>query len=167
MPDRPSPSRPAIDLGPVLLTDLREGEARQLGAALAAIDPWRRMAYPADALTAYLERQDAAAPRYAVRCDDDLAGCLAVRDPWLKGPYLEILGLLPGFQGHGIGARILGWFEHEAGRGARNLWVVASSFNERAIAFYASHGFAPVATLPGLVCDNFDEVLLRKHPLGR
>ena len=32
--------------------------------------------------------------------------------------------------------------------------------------FYERHGFARAATLPGLVADGYDEILLRKFPLG-
>ena len=49
---------------------------------------------------------------------------------------------------------------------SRNLWVCASSFNARALRFYERHGFARAATLPGLVADGYDEILLRKFPLG-
>jgi hypothetical protein len=31
---------------------------------------------------------------------------------------------------------------------------------------YERHGFARAATLPGLVADGYDEILLRKFPLG-
>ena len=90
-----------------------------------------------------------------------------VRDPWLKGPYLELLALLPPFQNQGIGSGILAWLEREAlVQAARNLWVCASSFNARALRFYERHGFAPAAVLPGLVADGFDEILLRKFPLA-
>jgi ribosomal protein S18 acetylase RimI-like enzyme len=44
--------------------------------------------------------------------------------------------------------------------------VCASSFNARALRFYARHGFEAAATLPGLVADGYDEILLRKYPLG-
>ncbi|HEU4475158.1 MAG TPA: GNAT family N-acetyltransferase [Methyloceanibacter sp.] len=87
-------------------------------------------------------------------------------DPWLKGPYLELLAILPQFQGQGIGGKLLDWFEREGSRlGARNLWVCASSFNARTIGFYERHGFKEAATLPGLVAEGYDEILLRKFPL--
>jgi GNAT superfamily N-acetyltransferase len=92
---------------------------------------------------------------------------VSVRSPWLKGPYLELLALLPKAQGQGIGANILAWFEQEALKaGARNLWVCASLFNTRALRFYERHGFEQAATLPGLVADGYDEILLRKFPLS-
>ena len=94
------------------------------------------------------------------------AGAVSIRFPWLKGPYLELLALLPPFQRQGIGAGILTWFENEASAlGARNVWVCASSFNDGALRFYESHGFRPAAMLRGLVADGYDEILLRKFPL--
>ena len=67
-------------------------------------------------------------------------------------PYLELLAVLPPFQGRGVGSEILACFEQVAlTHAARNLWVCASSFNARAIGFYERHGFRGAATLPGLV----------------
>jgi ribosomal protein S18 acetylase RimI-like enzyme len=95
------------------------------------------------------------------------AGVVSVRDPWLKGPYLELLALLPPFQNRGLGATLIGWLEGEAvANGVRNLWVCASSFNVRALRFYERHGFARASVLPGLVAEGYDEILLRKFPLG-
>ena len=86
--------------------------------------------------------------------------------PWLKGPYPELLAMLPPFQGRGVGSEILAWFEQVAlTHAARNLWVCASSFNARAIEFYKRQGFRVAATLPGLVVEGCDEILLRKFPL--
>lgn len=138
-----------------------------VAAKIAAIAPWSAMNYPADALARFLSAPDHGASRYLIEVAGAEAGAISVRSPWLKGPYLELLALLPPFQGRGLGASLMAWFEGEAvKRGARNLWVCASSFNEGALRFYARHGFRPAATLPGLVADGYDEVLLRKFPLG-
>jgi hypothetical protein len=60
------------------------------------------------------------------------------------------------------------WFEATAvAREARNLWVCASAFNLRGLAFYARHGFVAAAVVPGLVADGFDEILMRKFPLAK
>lgn len=125
------------------------------------------MRYPADRLAAFLVSPDRGVSRYCVRAGGMVAGVVSVRSPWLKGPYLELLALLPPAQGQGIGSSIMAWFEQTAlDQEARNLWVCASSFNARALRFYARHGFEPAATLPGLVAEGFDEILLRKFPLG-
>jgi GNAT superfamily N-acetyltransferase len=139
-------------------------EAERLAAAFAAIDPWARYPYPASALAAYFAADEPAAPRFAVHLGDDLAAVAGLRLNWLRGPYVQFLGVLPAFQRNGIGSTILGWIEEETRRAAeRNLWVMASDFNDVAIAFYGRHGFAEAARIPDLVRDRRTEVLLRKR----
>jgi GNAT superfamily N-acetyltransferase len=146
---------------------LEPARCESLAAAIAAMEPWSVMAYPAEKLARFLAAPDRSVSRYGVTLAGKDAGVVSVRSPWLKGPYLELLALLPAAQGQGLGSRIMAWLEQTALEdGARNLWVCASSFNERALRFYTRHGFAPVATLPGLVKDEYEEILLRKFPLG-
>ena len=115
-----------------------------VAAKIAAIPPWSAMNYPAGALARFLSAKDDGASRYLIEVEGADAGALSVRFPWLKGPYLELLALLPPFQGRGFGATLINWFEDEAVKlGARNLWVCASSFNEGALRFYTRHGFVP------------------------
>lgn len=138
-----------------------------LAEAIAAMEPWSVMNYPADRLMALLAHPDGGVCRYLVSVDDTDAGVVSVRFPWLKGPYLELLALLPHAQSQGIGGSIMGWFEETAFRHqARNLWVCASSFNTRGLRFYERYGFVAAAVLPGLVADGYDEILMRKFPLG-
>jgi GNAT superfamily N-acetyltransferase len=130
------------------------------------MEPWSVMNYPAEKLAAFLASQDEGVSRYLVSLGGGEDGVVSVRYPWLKGPYLELLALLPQAQGQGIGSSILAWLESEALRHqARNLWVCASSFNRPALRFYERHGFRPAANLPGLVAEGYDEILLRKFPL--
>jgi GNAT superfamily N-acetyltransferase len=158
---------PPIELLPARLSEIVPSSCDGLAAKIAAIAPWSVMDYPADALARFLRASDYGASRYLIEVDGVEAGAMAVRYPWLKGPYLELLAILPPFQGNGLGAKIMAWFEGRASQlGARNLWVCASAFNDRALRFYARHGFAPAATVPGLVADGYDEILLRKFPLG-
>lgn len=161
-------SKLPIDIGPAILSPLSNSDAQTLGPAIACIEPWSRMGYADETLISYLADTDtnAGARKFGIWQSDNLTGCISVRDPWLIGPYLEMLALLPDWQGRGIGSAVLSWYEQEASPGARNLWVVSSSFNERALAFYRRHGFEDVATLPSLVFDGFDEILLRKFPLA-
>ena len=84
---------------------------------------------------------------------------------WLRGPHVQFLGILPAFQGGGIGALLLAWIEGQA-LGERNLWLTVSDFNREARAFYERHGFAVVAPLPGLVRDDRVELLMRKRLCG-
>ena len=120
----------------------------------------------ADRLAAFLTNPDGALCRYVVSLGGADAGVVSIRFPWLEGPYLELLALLPQAQDRGIGKTIMAWLEVTARRHeARNLWVCASSSNAKALRFYERHGFKAVGTLPGLVAEGYEEILLRKFPL--
>jgi ribosomal protein S18 acetylase RimI-like enzyme len=137
--------------------------AKVLAQALAEIDPWARYAFTPAALTDYLAATEADAPKFSISADGKLAGAVGVRLNWLRGPYLQFLGILPAFQHQGIGTQVLIRFESDA-RAARdqNLWVATSDFNTRALAFYERHGFSRVAVLDGLIGPGAAELLLRK-----
>lgn len=133
-----------------------------MGRTVAAMAPWAEMAYPADALVAFLRDDAPGCRKYALRVGRSLAGGVVVHHPWLKGPYLQFLAVLPDFQGQGLGGRVLAWMEDEVRGRERNLWVVCSSHNPRALAFYARHGFRAAGIFPDLVRTGFEDVLLRK-----
>lgn len=151
-----------------LLETIRE-PADQLAVAavaerLAAMEPWRRYPYPAREIADYLMGIEPDAPRYLIRQHQHTLGVLGLRLNWLRGPYVQLLGVLPHAQGQGVGGAVIAWLEALArDRGARNMFVLASAFNERALAFYEQHGFKQVAELPDLVVDGINEIMLRKR----
>jgi hypothetical protein len=129
------------------------------------MEPWSVMNYPADKLAALLASPDSGAARHVVSVNGEDAGVVSVRHPWLKGPYLELLALLPQAQRQGIGRA--SW------PGSNPQAYIAPAISGSAPrpsmhAAYASmsHGFTRAATLPSLVADGYDEILLRKFPLG-
>lgn len=154
----PSPSQP------VTFEPMTAAAAGTLGPLLARIDPWQRYRFTPQALTAFLASDEADAARFTINADRALAGAVAVKRNWLRGPYLQFLAVLPVFQRQGIGSRVLDWFEREAMHGgAQNLWIAASDFNASALAFYENRGFVRVALLPDLVAEDTAEILLRKR----
>jgi ribosomal protein S18 acetylase RimI-like enzyme len=154
----------ALQLDGFNLEPMTAHAADILGPLLARIDPWARYQYTAASLTAFLAADEADAPRFAVTANRVIAGAVGIRKEWLRGPYLQFLGILPAYQRHGIGSAILEWFEGDArGADAQNIWVCASEFNTRAVAFYERHGFNRIATLTDLVAEGSSEVLLRKQ----
>jgi diamine N-acetyltransferase len=160
--DRPY-GKPAYDLGSVTLGPIAPADADTLADGLAAIEPWRRLQFAASSLAGYLTREDPAASRFAIREGGAPVGVIAVREPWLRGPYLELLGLLPPAQGRGIGETVMTWFETEAPKSALNLWVLCSDFNTGALAFYERRGFRRMTAIESLVGEGFNEILLRKR----
>ena len=142
---------------------LKPFEAAQIGVMLASMDPWARYPVSAAKLTAFFKATEPGSPRFAIRVDGQLEGALAVKANWFCGPYIQIFGLAPMSQGRGVGSAILAFIERQArAAGDRNLWVAASDFNARALAFYERSGFARVAAIDGLLQDGQTEILLRK-----
>lgn len=145
------------------LRPLEAADAAPLAHALAAIDPWARLGYGAGALERYLTREDPALIRRVIEHGGQPAGVLALRSPWLRGPYIELFAILPAHQGHGLGGAAMDWTARHAAEVAGNLWACVSGFNAPARAFYTRHGFAEVAPLDGLVQPDMAEILLRKR----
>lgn len=144
------------------LRELRPDDAPYLAIRLSAMDPWKTLGSEPAGLEKYLLRPDEALARFAVEIDERPVAIIAVRHPWLRGSFLEMLAVIEGWHGQGIGGALLNWLEKQAIRLAPNLWATVSSFNEPALEFYRAHGFADAAVLPGLLREQFDEILLRK-----
>ena len=152
------------DLGELVLRPLTADNAGRLGEALAAIPPWSVIGYPAERLVDWLRREQPAIRKFEVLAGARLAGVIAIQDPFLHGPYLKLIAILPKFQGQGLGLRLLQWMETEARRSeARQLWLCVSTFNTRARTLYERLGFEAVATLDKLASDASDELLMRKR----
>ncbi|GAA1245715.1 hypothetical protein GCM10009665_40680 [Kitasatospora nipponensis] len=107
----------------------------------AGIAGWR--AFLVDAL----DRPDLHFCR-VVRAESEIAGFLCGRRAPQEGAGAEASGvslgpmyLLEAAQGQGVGRRLMSEFLGWAGSRPVHLWV--TSYNERAIRFYADHGFRP------------------------
>ena len=138
-------------------------DAAVLSQALAQMEPWASLGYSAKGLADYLCRQDSALHRYGVVSGGgELSGVIAVRFPWLRGPFLELLVILPSFQRRGFGREVMTWLAHEAASVSKNLWVTVSEFNTAAYTFYQSLGFQETGRLTDLIKEGEVEILLRK-----
>jgi len=149
-------------LGPALLKRLRPEEAGQVATEIARIPPWRLLGYTAERLGTYLARPDPGQHFYAIHRTGRIVGAVAVRSPWLRGPYLELLCIFPEAQGQGLGSACLAWLEAESRPQAGNLWCLCSAFNTAGRAFYRRHGFVEIGAIPELLLREESELLLRK-----
>jgi len=145
------------------LEPMSEGAATTLGASFAAMEPWLGYGVSPHGLAAFLGGAEPGCAKFAIEMDGKLAGAVVVREPWLLGPYLQFLGLLPGWQGRGLGKALLDWMAAEAPPNARHLWLCVTGSNARARAFYEREGFEHAARLADLVADGTDELLMRRR----
>jgi ribosomal protein S18 acetylase RimI-like enzyme len=136
--------------------------ARFLAQQLAGMDPWRHLGYSQESLEGFFLRPACDAERYLIRVADDIAGVLCLKQPWLRGVYLEQLALLPSYQRRGLGRRALEFIEQSHPQAA-NIWLLVSRFNQPARHFYLAHGFAELCCIEDLLLAGEDEVLMRKR----
>lgn len=152
------------DLGAGFLRPLSPGSAEKLGPALASIPPWSVIGWPAELLTAAFRRERPSVSRFELVVEGELAGAVTIQDPFLHGPYLQLLAIIPKFQRRNLGWAVLEWMEREArGEEARQLWLCVSTFNTGARAFYERFGFEAVTILEKLATEASDELLMRKR----
>lgn len=151
----------------LILRPLKRDESGRLGEALAGIDPWLRLGYSEVGLALYLERADPALHRYALDYNSELAGVISVRWPWLAGPFIEIMAVLPQVQRLGLGGLAVGWVAEQAEPLGGNVWATTSDFNASGRAFWHRMGFDEISTLADLIRPGFAELLLRRKPTPR
>src|SRR5262245_52326379 len=78
-----------------------------LSVALASMEPWRTLGISSSTLTRLLTQPDDHLRRHAIAFKGNRVGAVALRTPWLYGPYIALLAILPDFQGRGIGSAVL------------------------------------------------------------
>jgi ribosomal protein S18 acetylase RimI-like enzyme len=145
----------------IFLSPLRTEYVSALSIILCSMDPWLTMEYTPEAFEHYLLHADQALSRYTVMISGNVAGVLALRSPWLFGPFIELMALFDEFQGKGIGSRIIEWAVDRYK--SANLWATVSSFNVKAQGFYSRAGFEQMALLEDLIKPGWNEILLRKR----
>ena len=135
-----------------------------LASTLSCIDPWKTLEYTHEKIEHYLAQEsDASLHRYTLKLDQQLCGVICVRTHWLKGVYLEFLGIVPSYQRVGFGTHIMNWLEIQARLGGfSNLWVLVSGFNKNALAFYKKLGFNQIGIIDDFIKFGHVEIILRK-----
>ena len=151
------------DITEITLDEMTAEAADELAERIAEIDPWRRLAIPANRIRRLFEAGNGKEVR-AIQIGNRPVGAIVVQRNWLLGPYLQHLSVLPEAQARGAGTRALHWLEGIARRDRQsNIWLCVSAFNGQALAFYARHGFFQAANLPDLVRPGEDEILMRRR----
>lgn len=154
----------AYDLGACQLRYVTPTDASFLAGELVKIDPWKTLKSTPEEFEKGFQSQSSSTNTYAVIMNDKPVGIISVRYPWLLGPYLGFLGIIPEAQGRGLGKVLMNWLEETAREhSARNVFICVSDFNQDAQAFYSSCGYDKVANLEGLIVDEYSELLLRKR----
>lgn len=144
------------------LRTLQDDEARSIAVRLAEMNPWRSLGSTPEGLEHYLTHTDPCLHRYALWQAERIIGVIAVRSPWLRGCFLELLSVFEEAQRQGMGRNLIEWLADVGQLAGANLWVTVSASNQRACCFYERHGFVPIGDIPDLIRAGSTEILLRR-----
>ena len=160
--DKPAPfAAESYDLDGLVLGPLGDDVAA-IAERLATLDPWAAMGRPPASFVAYMTRPMAATFRFALRLDGRPVGFLALRHPFMRGPYVETIALFPEAQRRGFARRIVEWMGREVAGEATNLWLCVTEWNAPARAAYAAMGFVEIGPIPDVALLGQTEIFLRK-----
>ena len=125
-------------------------------------DPWKALGYTA----ADWDRIFCPVPQgrdsYVADLDGRVAGIAILKQKFLAGDYLELLGVAEWARKQGIGCRLLNHIEQLVFERTKNLFVCVSDFNEPARAFYKKQGYQEIGPMPNFLIPGSAELLLRK-----
>jgi len=140
-----------------------EGDDGEWAAGLmAATDPWITLGRGIDHCRAACQRPECVL--FVARAGAERLGFALVSPRGVSGsPYLASLAVAPGWRSRGTGAALLAYCERHAALASRHFFLCVSSFNTRAQAFYARHGYRQVGQFDDYVIDGASELLLYKR----
>ena len=129
---------------------------------LVDADPWKRLGYGAKDWDSYFTPLPQGRDSYVVDHNGKVAGIAVVRQKFLLGDYLELLGVADWARGKGLGRQLLAYVEAEVFARTKNLFACVSDFNDQARHFYEKQGYQEIGPLPNLLIPDSAEILLRK-----
>lgn len=129
---------------------------------LADSDPWKALGYTGTDWNRIFAPIPLGRESLVAEIDGKVAGVALVREKFLLGDYLELLGVAPWARKTGIGGALLAHVERAVFARTKNLFACVSDFNAAARAFYKKHGFQEIGPMPDFLIPGSAEMLLRK-----
>ena len=80
-----------------------------------------------------------------------------------RAGYIQLIGVAPDKQGHGIGEKMLAAAEEISFANKREMFLTVSDFNISAQDFYHRMGYSQAGALPGFVLPDVTELIYRKQ----
>ena len=125
-------------------------------------DPWNRLGYQAKDWDSYFTPLPQGRDSYVVDQNGKAAGIAVVRQKFLLGDYLELLGVADWARGKGLGGRLLAYVEAAVFARTKNLFACVSDFNDQGRQFYKKQGYHEIGPMPNFLIPGSSEILLRK-----
>jgi len=141
---------------------MTSGDRAAVIELLAGSDPWKRLGYQAKDWDSYFTPLPEGRDSYVVDQNSSVAGIAVIRQKFLLGDYLELLGVADWAKGRGLGKRLLTHIEAAVFARAKNLFACVSDFNDQARTFYKKQGYQEIGPMPNFLIPGSAEILLRK-----
>jgi [ribosomal protein S18]-alanine N-acetyltransferase len=145
-----------------MIRPMRPNDDEAVVRLLGESDPWTTLGYTNEDWHRIFCPLPQGRDSYVIESDGRVAGVAVVRQKFLLGDYLELLGIAPWARGRGLGARMLQHIETIVFGRAKNLFACVSDFNQPARAFYTRQGYQEIGPMPNFLIPGSAEVLLRK-----
>ena len=129
---------------------------------LADSDPWKRLGYQASDWDNYFAPLPQGRDSYVVDQNGRVTGIAVLRQKFLLGDYVELLGVAKWARGAGLGGLLLAHVEAAVFARTKNLFVCVSDFNDQARHFYQKQGYREIGPMPNFLISGSAEILLRK-----
>ena len=129
---------------------------------LVGTDPWKRLGYQAEDWDSYFTPLPQGRDSFVVEQDGRVAGIAVIRQKFLLGDYLELLGVADWARGKGLGGQLLTHVEETVFARVKNLFACVSDFNDQGRKFYKKQGYQEIGPMPDFLIPGSAEILLRK-----
>jgi [ribosomal protein S18]-alanine N-acetyltransferase len=129
---------------------------------LADADPWKTLGYDDKDWSRIFCPIPQGRQTFVAEADGKVTGIAIVREKFLLGDYLELLGVAGWARHQGTGKQLLAQVETVVFARTKNLFACVSDFNTSARDFYRKHGFQEIGPMPNFLIPGSAEILLRK-----
>ena len=129
---------------------------------LAESDPWKTLGYDDKDWSRIFCPIPQDRETFVAEAGGQIAAIAIVRQKFLLGDYLELLGVAGWARQKGTGRQLLAHVEALVFGRTKNLFACVSDFNVGARDFYRKQGYQEIGPMPNFLIPGSSEILLRK-----
>ena len=129
---------------------------------LADADPWKTLGYDDKDWSRIFCPVPQGRESFVAEANGQIMGIAIVRQKFLLGDYLELLGVAGWARHQGTGRQLLAFVEALVFARTKNLFACVSDFNRGARDFYRKQGYQEIGPMPNFLIPGSAEILLRK-----
>lgn len=131
-------------------------------ALLGDSDPWKTLGFDQEDWGRIFCPTPQGRDSFVGEIEGQIAAIAIVRQKFLLGDYLELLGVAAWARGKGMGTQLLRHIESLVFARTKNLFACVSDFNKGARDFYKKQGYQEIGPMPNFLIPGTAEILLRK-----